>query len=222
MEAISGKKPMAKYWMHGGFLTVNGQKMGKSLNNFIVLADLLKRCPANYLRFFIVKNLWRSPVDYSESVMIEVKSAVEKIEEFLRRMRSQKEKTGSKEISSCFKTFKNDFHNQLDDDFNTPQAFAAMFDFIKKTNQFLDTTSISKKQAGEIYKFFQEINSIFGIINFKKVNITIPAEIKKLAETRETHRENKEWQKADEVRLQIEKGGFTVEDTKDGPAIKRI
>ncbi|MFH1762261.1 MAG: cysteine--tRNA ligase, partial [bacterium] len=71
MEAISGKRPMAKYWMHGGFLTVNGQKMGKSLNNFITLPDILSRCPANYLRFFALKSLWRSPVDYSESVMIE-------------------------------------------------------------------------------------------------------------------------------------------------------
>ena len=75
MEAISGKSPMVKYWMHVGFLTVNGQKMSKSLGNFITISDFLKRCPANYLRFFVVKNLWRSPVDYSESVLIEVRAS---------------------------------------------------------------------------------------------------------------------------------------------------
>jgi len=223
MEALSDKSPMAKYWMHGGFLTVNGQKMGKSLGNFITINDLLKRCPANYLRFFVVKNLWSSPVDYSESAMIEVKSAVGKIEEFLRKVSSIKYQVSSKEAGLIIKKFKENFYKDLDDDFNTPKAFAVMFDFIKKANELLDKGQISKKQAGDIYKFFQKINKIFGIIDFKKVNETIPAEIKKLAKLREQYRKNKEWQKADETRLQIEKQGFTVEDTEgQGPRIKGI
>ena len=223
MEAVSGKSPLVKYWMHTGFLTVNNQKMGKSLGNFISISDLLKRCSANYLRFFIVKNLWRSPVDYSESTMIEVKSAVEKIEEFLRKLKNLKSKVKSAtKNEKLIKDFKINFHKELNDDFNTPKAFAVMFDFIKKTNDLLEKDSISKKQATEIYKFFQEINKVFGIINFEKVNKAIPAEIKKLVKERELHRKNKEWQKADEARQQIERQGFTVEDTKDGPAIKNI
>jgi cysteinyl-tRNA synthetase len=222
MEAISGKSPMAKYWMHVGFLTVNGQKMGKSLNNFILLADILKRCPVNYLRFFSLKNLWRMPVDYSESIMIEIRAAIEKIEEFLRKIKSAKSAEPSKAANLEIKKLKENFYKELDDDFNTPRAFGAMFDFIKKTNEILDKDSISQKQADEIYKFFQEINEIFGIIDFKKVNKTIPAEIKKLVKDRETYRKNKEWQKSDEVRLQIEKLGFTVEDTNNGPIIKSI
>lgn len=222
MEAVSGKSPLVKYWMHVGFLTVSGQKMSKSLGNFITISDLLKRCPANYLRFFVVKNLWRAPIDYSESLMIEVKSAVEKIEEFLRKIKSVKSAESSKEATSEIKKLKESFYKELDDDFNTPRAFAVMFEFINKTNAHLDKDLISKKQAGDIYKFFQEIDKIFGIINFEKVNKAIPAEIKKLVKTREQQRKNKEWQKADQTRLQIEKQGFTVEDTKDGPAIKSI
>jgi len=222
MEAISGKTPMAKYWMHVGFLTVDGQKMSKSVGNFITINDFLKRCPANYLRYFIVKNLWSSPVDYSESVLIEIRGAVEKIEEFLRRLRAQKSAKSSKEMTASLKKFKEDFYRELDDDFNTPQAFASMFDFIKNTNQFLDKESASKKQAGEIYKFFQEIDKIFGIINFKKVNKAVPAEVKKLVKEREKYRAGKEWQKADEARMQIEKHGFVVQDSEDGPVIKSI
>jgi len=222
MESISGKSPLVRYWMHVGFLTVNGQKMGKSLNNFILLGDLLKRCPANYLRFFVIKNLWSSPVDYSESVMIEIKSAIEKIEEFLRKIKSTKTIKPSKEAGLEIKNLKINFYKELEDDFNTPKAFAVMFDFINKANIFLESDLISKKQASEIYKLFQEIDKIFGIINFQKVNKAIPAEIKKLAKERETHRKNKEWQKADEVRMKIEKQGFTVEDTKNGPTIKSI
>ncbi len=225
MEAISDKSPMAKYWMHGGFLTVNGQKMGKSLGNFIILNDLLRRYPKNYLRFFVVKNLWRSPVDYSESVMIEVKSAVEKNEEFLSRLKGIKSTKPSKEINILVKKFKENFYKELDDDFNTPQAFAVLFDFIRKTNQFLDKESISKKQADDIYKVFQEINNIFGIIDFKKISVSlsndIPAEIKKLVKTREEFRKDEEWQKADEIRQQIESRGYTIEDTEKGTKVKK-
>jgi len=222
MEAVSGKSPMAKYWMHVGFLTVNGQKMGKSLGNFIVLNDFLKRCPVNYLRFFVVKNLWRSPVDYSESVMIEVKSAVERIEDFLRRVKGQKVTKNLKEANLLIKSLEKDFYVALADDFNTPQAFAVLFDFIKKTNQLLDGGSISKKQASDIYKIFWKIDKIFGIINFKKVNKTIPVEIRKLAKLREAHRKNKDWQKSDEVRMQIEKHGYTIQDSESGPVVRSI
>lgn len=222
MEAVSGKSPLVKYWMHAGFLTVSGQKMGKSLGNFITLSDLLKRLPANYLRYFVVKNLWRSPVDYSESVMIEVKSAVDKIEEFLRKLKAVKSEKSAKELNVLIKNLKTDFYKELDDDFNTPKAFAVMFEFISKANTLLDKNEISKKQAGDIYKFFQEIDKVFGIIDFKKVTKTIPAEIKKLAKLRETHRKNKDWQKADEVRLQIEKQGYALQDSDSGPVIKSL
>jgi cysteinyl-tRNA synthetase len=222
MEAISGKRPMAKYWMHAGFLTVNGQKMSKSLGNFITISDFLKRCPANYLRFFIVKNLWRSPVDYSESVLIETRAAVGKIEEFLRKLKTQNAKTKTTAKNSLLiSNFKINFNKELDDDFNTPKAFAVMFEFIKTVNELLDKNLISKKQAGDIYKFFQEINKIFGIINFQNINRVIPAEIKKLAKARELHRKNKEWQKADEIRKEVESKGYLIEDTDNGPLIKQ-
>jgi len=222
MEAISGKSPLVKYWMHGGFLTVNGQKMGKSFGNFIVLADLLKRCPANYLRFFVVKNLWHSPVDYSESAMIEVKTTVGKIEEFLRKIKFTKSSKSAKEVKNLIKNFKINFYKELDDDFNTPKAFAVMFEFINNANQFLEQGLLSKKDAFEIYKFFEEINKIFGFINFKKVTASIPAKIKKLANDREKYRKQQNWQKSDELRAEIEKHGFTIEDTSSGPIVKQL
>ena len=196
--------------------------MGKSLGNFILINDLLKRCPVNYLRFFVVKNLWRSPVDYSESVMIEVKSAVDKIEEFLRKIKAVKVIKSSKEINSEIKNFQGNFYKELNDDFNTPKAFAVMFDFINKANTFLDKNLISKTDAKKIYDFFEEINKIFGIIDFKKVSKTIPAEIKKLTKERENFRKNQEWQKADDVRQQIERKGFSVQDSDSGPIIKSL
>src|SRR3989344_2049780 len=96
MESISGKKPMAKYWMHTGFLTIEGQKMSKSLNNFVTISDFLKRYSYQQLRFWIAKNLWHSPIDYSENAMIEVKMSLDKIEEFIRKITNPKLQTTNK------------------------------------------------------------------------------------------------------------------------------
>jgi len=219
MEAISGKSPLVRYWMHVGFLTVNGQKMSKSLGNFILITDFLQRCDANYFRFFVAKNLWRSPVDYSESTLIEVKAAVSKVEEFLRKLKGA---AGSGKSTQLIKKFEKGFYAELADDFNTPKALAVVFDFIKNANKLLDGNSLSKKDADKIYKFFEEINNIFGIIDFKKVKKAAPFQIKKLVKERELARKNQDWQKSDEIRAKIEKQGFTVEDTESGPAIKPL
>jgi len=230
IEAISGKRPMAKYWMHAGFLTVNGQKMSKSLGNFMTIDDFLRRYPVEQLRFLIVKNLWSSPIDFSDSAMVEIKSTLEKIEELLRKLQETKTKKIKKQTKPKVQVLKlleqaeKKFDAELDDNFNTPKAFAVLFEFIKEINKNIGENSVGKKDADKIYKFFIKINGIFGIINFKNIKgkKAIPAEIKKLADEREKYRKNQEWQKADEVRAEIEKRGFMVEDTKDGLIIKPI
>lgn len=222
MEAISQKAPMAAYWMHAGFLTIKGQKMSKSLGNFIAINDFVKRYSPEQLRFFIVKNLWHSPIDYSESVMIEVKSALEKLEEFLRKIKDiKKQKPQNAEVSKAIELLKTNFYSELEDDFNTPKAFAVLFDFIKKANQFLDQEFFVKNNAKEIQKFFKEMNEIFGIINFEKNKKAIPAQVRKLVSERENFRKENNWKMSDQLRAQIEQLGFIVEDTKDGPIIKQ-
>ncbi len=225
MESLSEKKPMANYWMHTGFLTINGQKMSKSLNNFITINDFLKRHPYQYLRFWIAKNLWRSPIDYSESVLIEAKLSLEKIEEFLRKLALVKKSTdgtGSK-TKKLLSEVKEKFYKQLDDDFNTPKAFAVLFEFMKEINKLLDEGTVGKKDAHHLYKFFEEINTIFDIIDFKKLKRSnVPQEVKELVKIRENYRKSLEWQKADETRKEIEKYGFLVDDTPDGPIIKKV
>ncbi len=224
MEAISGKRPFVRYWMHTGFLTISGQKMSKSFKNFTTIDDFLKRHTSQQLRFLMLKNLWRSPLDYSESSIIEVKSALEKIEEFLRKIKYTKTtKSINKILEKKFEKTKIDFYKELDDDFNTPRAFAVIFNFIKETNKFLEDSLVSKKIAQEIYIFFEKINQIFGVINFKKVKkVTIPADVKKLINDREKYRKEQNWQKADEIRMEIEKKGYLVEDTKEEQIIRSI
>ncbi len=239
MESLSDKKPMAKYWMHTGFLTVDSQKMSKSLGNGTSIDNFLQRYPVQHLRFWIAKNLWHSPVDYSESVMIEVKMALEKIEEFLRKITNyklpsldslsrrggqttNKSKLPKSKIQNLLKGGKENFYKNLADDFNTPKAFAVLFELIKNVNKLMGESALDKKTAKEIYEFFEEINEIFDIIDFKKLKTSnVPKEVTELVKARENYRKEKEWQKADEARKEIAKYGYTVDDTKDGTVLKK-
>jgi cysteinyl-tRNA synthetase len=225
MEAVSGKRPLARYWMHTGFLTINGQKMSKSLDNFILINDFLKRYQSEQLRFWIVRNLWRTPMDYSENAMIEAKISLEKIEELLRKLKTLKvaKSTNPGAVKKIFDSAKKGFYEDLADDFNTPKAFATLFEFMKEVNKTLETGELGKKEARDIYKFFEEINKIFGIINFESVKSSnIPEEVMDLVKLREQHRKDTHWQKADEVRTEIEKYGYSVDDTPQGPVVKKI
>lgn len=224
MEAVSGKKPLVKYWMHTGFLTMSGQKMGKSLGNATNMNAFLKRYSCQEIRFWIAKNLWHSPIDYSEATMIEVKNSLEKIEEFLRKLKMQKSNIKmTMQNSKLLKTAKENFYLELADDFNTPKAFAVIFEFIKEINKMLDENLVGKKSAEEVLKFFKEINTIFGIIDFEKLKKSnVPTEVTQLLKNREDARKEKNWQKADEIRLEIEKYGFLVDDTADGAVLKKI
>ncbi|MSU54787.1 MAG: cysteine--tRNA ligase [Candidatus Staskawiczbacteria bacterium] len=223
MESISGKKPMAKYWMHTGFLTIKGQKMSKSLNNFVAISDFLKRYSYQQLRFWIAKNLWRSPIDYSENAMIEVKMSLDKIEEFLRKLKGIKESVKNPLAVKLLKKAEEDFYAGLADDFNTPKAFAVLFEFIKEANKMLDENMIDKKSAVKIEEFFAKMNSIFDIINFDKLKTSnVPAEVMELVKAREQYRKDSDWEKSDELRQEIEKYGFSVDDTKDGTVLKKM
>ena len=220
MEAISGKSPLAKLWMHTGFLFVNNRKMAKSLGNFITIQDFLKNHPYSYLRFLVLKTLWRSPIDYSQKAVSEAKAGLEKIEEFLKRIKETKSSKNNKQIQIILKKAETDFYKHLDNDFNTPKAIASIFDFIRKANKLIDKNSISRKDVKKIQDFFKKINSIFDIIDFKTAKI--PLRIKGLAKDREKYRKEENFKKADEIRKKIERLGYQVKDTEKGSIIKTI
>ena len=224
MESVSGKSPLVKYWMHVGFLTMNGQKMSKSAGGMITINDFLKRYSPQQLRFLLAKSLWHSPLDYSESTMIEVTATLERFSESLRKIKTGKKPGRSAgKLKPLFKKAGEDFYTTLADDFNTPKAFAVLFEFITQINTMLEENAVSKTDAGKIYQFFVQINRIFNIIDFKKLGkTTIPNEVKGLVKVREQHRKLKEWVKSDEVREEIEKYGYTVQDTRDGQLLKKI
>jgi len=223
MEAISEKKPMVKYWLHTGFLTINGQKMSKSLGNFITIREFLNKHSARLLRFFVLKSHYRSPIDYSEKAILQSQNELERIDEFLEKLKTQKSKVKTTTQKSKLKIdkFKNKFEEAMDDDFNTPKAMAVIFELIREVNPMLDKNQITQEEVKQILEFLKFIDEIFGFI-LKKERVKIPEEIKKLAQKREILRKEKKWEEADKIREEIKKLGYEIQDTAGGTKIKKL
>ena len=211
MEAISGKKPMVKYWIHTGFLTVNGKKMSKSLGNFITIQDFLKRHPARILRFLTVKSLYRSPMDYTEASVAQAKKELERIDEFVDKLSGSSTSPKIKgEVG--LPIIRKEFEQAMDDDFNTPKAIACIFNLMKE----------QKADARDILRFLKKIDRILGFIFWPTAVEKTPQEIIDLAKEREKQRKENNWEKADELRKKITELGWQVEDTKNGPKLKKL
>lgn len=225
MEAISEKSPMVKYWLHSGFLTVEGVKMAKSLGNFITVRKFLKEYPPRLLRFFILKSHYRSPIDYNEKLLNQTKKELKRIDEFVEKLKNQKSKVKSKK--QCTKNLilenKKEFTKAMDDDFNTSVALASVFRLVNRGNSFLAKNKLASQDAKDILRFLKEVDQIFNFILWRKSRgEKVPKEVLKLVEKREEYRQRKEWRKADRIRKKIKKIGWWLEDTKEGPKIKKV
>jgi cysteinyl-tRNA synthetase len=226
MEAISGKAPMVKYWLHTGFLTVKGVKMAKSLGNFITIRDFLKQHSPRILRLFVIKTHYRSPIDYSEKEIQTVKRQLERIDEFVDKIEKLAKKT-QKPPKALAKNLvlktKKDFEKAMEDDFNTPKALACVFKLVSKGNLLISQNKLAQKDAKEILKFLEEIDKVFNFIFWQKPKKKkIPKKVLELVKAREKYRKEKKWKEADKIRQKIKQMGYWIEDTKEGPKIKPL
>lgn len=218
-EAASGKKPFVKYWLHSGFLNVNGEKMSKSLGNFITAKEALEKYDPNAVRFMMISAHYRSPINYTDDSIFQARNTLEKICVFSERLSScaATEAAPSKEINIFIKRF---FEN-MDDDFNTPKAIASLFELIAYANKQIDKNLLSKEDKREIRAFLKNIEKIFGVKLSKKTEEKIPQNILNILSAREKFRNEKNWQEADRMREAILSNGYTVEDTQEGPKLKK-
>lgn len=206
MESVSGKRPFVKYWLHTGFLNVKGQKMAKSLGNFTTIKDALKKYDSKVLRLFYISAHYRSPIDFSEELLGQTKHSLERINDFIKKIKNSEEKDNQKLIDKT----KKEFLRYMDDDFDTPKALATIFDFIKEVNK----NGGGKKS----YELMLEFDEIFNILT--KEDVKLSSEIKELVKEREKARKEGDFEKADKIREQIKNKGYVLEDTKEGPRVK--
>ncbi|MBI2450794.1 MAG: cysteine--tRNA ligase [Parcubacteria group bacterium] len=218
-EAISGKKPFVRFWLHTGFLLVNGEKMSKSSGNFITIREILKNYSPQAFRFLILSHHYRSPIDYQESLMKQAESSLERVSEFLEKIKktkNKKQKTRARIEALLIKTRKK-FFQAMDDDFNAPRAIAEIFNLIKTINPMAG--NLEKKEAKIILDFFKETDSVLGVMPLRKTG-QIPDMVLKLAKEREKLRKEGKFEKADKIRQKIFEQGYEIEDTPKGPQIK--
>ncbi|MDO8496294.1 MAG: cysteine--tRNA ligase [bacterium] len=215
-ESASGLKPFVKYWMHVAFLINKEQKMSKSVGNFETVNELLRKYSKETLRFYLLSGYYRQPLEFSDKMLKQSQAGVDRIKELIDKLELIEK---DKENESVVYTFREEFDNALADDFNTPRAFAAIFELVKNVNSDLASDSISKNGAKEIKKLLEYANSILGIIPSERKEI--PAEIQELAEKREKLREEKNYDESDKIRTQIQDLGYEVEDTIYGPLVSK-
>ncbi len=199
MESISGKKPLVKYWLHTGFLNVEGRKMAKSLGNFITIREALRKWDVDTLRLMFISTHYRNPIDYSEASMAQAKSNLETIRTAI--------EAGKKKVP--IKSWIKGFEAAMDDDFDTPKVVALLLEMAKYMNKTGKDLSLA------IYK----IGDLLGI-DFKPRKAKIQTEIKRLIAERELARKAKDWKKADRIRQELKKKGIEIQDTPTGPKVR--
>jgi len=212
-EAATGKR-FVKYWLHGGLLKINGQKMAKSLGNYIEIPNLLKTYEPMVVRLYLISGHYRSAFDYTKRGIASAKSRLERWREAIKRMEEKKKGRG-KEAPE----YKREFIKVMDDDFNTPRALALVDRLVSEANK-----TENREQIANIEYQILDFDRVLGLrlATQIKTKIKIPQEIKKLVEKREKLRKEKRWQETDEIRKKILKMGYQIEDTKQGPKLKKL
>jgi cysteinyl-tRNA synthetase len=225
-EALTGKKPFVKYWLHTEFLTINGEKMSKSLGNYVTLRQALEKYDADTLRFFFTSTHYRSPIDYSEKNLEQAKNSLEGLKNsiaLLRRLKPSKS-AGEEELEELIKKTREEFEKAMDDDFNTPAALASLFEFSRDMNVFTSkNNSISPELKEKILKMFDELGGILGmrLTEEKKAGGELAKKlIVVLIKARDELRKKGDWKASDEIRAELKKAGVVLNDEKEGVSWK--
>jgi cysteinyl-tRNA synthetase len=231
-ECATGK-PFVQYWIHNNMVTVNGQKMGKSLGNFVTLKDAFKKFDPLVVRFFILQSHYRSTLDFSDEALQAVNVGLEKLLNTLRNLREEITKAGVgsrlAEAAIDLDGYKSRFLSAMNDDFNTPQAIAVLFDLTRETNALLSLESkFSGESLSRIADFFQEFGGrVLGIIPLEPATLmagdakTESDLVQLLVDLRTEVRSQKLWPLSDKIRDGLKNLGITIEDKKDGTAWRK-
>jgi len=237
-EAASGK-PFVKYWVHNGFITIDKEKMSKSLGNFFTIREVLDRFDPEVVRFFLLSTHYRSPIEFSDLLLQEAEASIDKYYTTIMRIQDFVEKkTDGKEalskagelFSALHSSFIGNFQEAMDDDFNTALAIGHIFELVRELNRFLDSKPSSLKdrqlvlsaqerlaEAGKILHLFGRtpLEWYASLMRVKSIGLS-ETEIHQKIKERQDARLRKDWQLADTIRRELEEKGIILEDKKDG------
>ena len=219
-ECCNGKI-FARYWMHNGFLNIDNRKMSKSLGNFRTVRQIGEQYDLQVLRFFMLNAHYRSPLNFSADLMEAAKNSLERILEAAGKLSDRKDNAAAENITeeelALLKEaegFVTKFEAAMDDDFNTADALAAIFELVKFANTNVNENS-SKEFAAGLYEDFFKLSDVLGLKIEKKEEI-LDKEIEDLIQERQAARKAKDFKRADEIRDELLKKGIILKDTREG------
>ena len=223
-EACNGKE-FSHYWMHNAFLNIDNRKMSKSLGNFLLVRDIEKKYDLQVLRFFMLSAHYRSPLNFSAELMEAAKNGLDRILTCAAWLQKQSANEGEitnqeSEVIEKAKKYVGKFEAAMEDDFNTADAIAAIFELVKYVNTN-KTDELSGKAAKALYEILKQLCDILGIIIEKKEEL-LDADIEALIEERKQARKAKNFARADEIRKELADKGIILEDTRQGVTWKRV
>ncbi|WLD93507.1 cysteine--tRNA ligase [Alkalihalobacillus sp. AL-G] len=223
-EALN-EAPMANYWMHNGYININNEKMSKSLGNFILLHDLLEKYDPQAFRFFMLNVHYRHPINFTDELLDSAKVSLERIRTTVGNLTHRIEHsadlgTNNDSWLNKINQFKDHFILDMDDDFNTSNAIAVLFDLTKEANLYLEEKNTTVDVLTEFISVFNEIGNVLGL-QLKAAQELLAEDIEKLIEQRNEARKQKDFQRADEIRDHLQEQGIILEDTPQGVRWKR-
>jgi cysteinyl-tRNA synthetase len=223
-ESLTGKKPFVRYWLHTGFLLVNGEKMAKSLGNFLTIRGILEKYEPMTLRFFLLYAHYRSPIDFSYELLNEADEAYKRLRLSFKRVfetegatKAVTEGKEDKDLKESLNSCRDKFFNAMDDDFNTREAIAALFPLAKAINMS-ELSDI--KTLNELREFIKDVSEILGLFEHghkheheeEKEKGIKPEVIDAVLEIRRRLREEKRYDLADMIREKLKDCGIEIED----------
>ncbi len=222
-ECCSGTS-FAKYWMHNGYINVDGVKMSKSLNNFFTIRDVAKVYGYEPIRYFMLSSHYRSPINYSKEVLDQCVNSLSRLytcrESLDFALKNAPEGSVSEELKAVCEARKNQFNEAMDDDLNTADALAAIFEFVRDINKTVLVEGTSAANISFTLNAFDELCGVLGLLyNLKKDN-SLDEKVEALIAARAQARKEKNWAEADRIRDEIKALGVVIEDTPQGAKIR--
>ncbi|MCL2311230.1 MAG: cysteine--tRNA ligase [Firmicutes bacterium] len=219
----ANKCQLSRFWLHNGFVNINDQKMSKSLNNFLTIREASKKYGYKLIRYLMISSHYRSPLNFSESIMDQCSNSMKRLSNFKRNLeflKVHKISEASCKIIENLDEIREKFIESMDDDMNTSGALSVIFDLVKDVNNKISSCkNFSIDSVISVIEIFDELTDVLGFNFNDNKNQEISYEIKKLIEERDLARKNKEWEKSDSIRKILKEKNILVEDTKDGTKI---
>ena len=225
-EAANGTE-VARYWMHNAFLKINNEKMSKSLGNFFTVREIGEKYPLQVIRFFMLSAHYRSPLNFSDELIEAAKNGLERILTAYDKIKTVAEHTETESLTEqeqalCeqIDAFVKKYEAAMDDDLNTADAIAVIFELVKLTNTTVQTGS-SKEYCEKAMTTIKQLCDVLGI-EVEREQELLDTDIEQLIEERQQARKDKNFARADEIRNLLQEQGIALEDTREGVKWKRI